>query len=209
MNATRSQHARVTRHDWLRAARAALVAEGVDRVRVAVIADQLGVARSSFYWHYADRDELLTTLVDEWELTNTTSILDRAARPADTITGALLHVFECWADPSLFDVPLEFAIRAWSRHDPAVQRRLEAADDRRIAALTALHRRFGCTPTEALVRSRVQYHSQIGLYALGVEETHQQRLRLLPTYLRVFTGVDASDEELARFRGWLRTVSRR
>jgi hypothetical protein len=68
-----------------------------------------------------------------------------------------------------------------------------------------MHRRFGFERREALVRARVQYHSQIGLYALGIDETHAERLALLPAYLRVFAGVDASPAELRAFR---RTVSR-
>lgn len=201
-------HSRITRADWLRVARAALVAEGIDRVRIAVLAEELDVARSSFYWYFRDRNDLTAALLDEWEELNTASLIERAARPADTITGALLHVFECWADPRLFDVQLEFAVRAWARGDDEVRARLAAADQRRIDAFVALHRRFGYDRTEALVRSRVQYHSQIGMYALGVDEPTADRLRLLPAYLRVFTGVDASKAELARFGRWVRSLER-
>ena len=204
---TTPPHSRVSRADWLRAAREALVADGIDRVRITVLAERLGVARSSFYWYFRDRDDLTSALLDEWELHNTASLIQRAERRADTITGALLHVFECWADPRLFDVQLEFAVRAWARTDEQVRTRLAAADERRIAAFVELHRRFGYPRTEALVRSRVQYHSQIGMYALGVDEPTAERLRLLPTYLRVFTGIDASKAELARFTRWVRNAS--
>jgi hypothetical protein len=56
------------------------------------------------------------------------------------------------------------------------------------------------------VRARVQYHSQIGMYALGVDEPLVDRLRLLPAYVRVFTGVDATRAELARFRKWVESL---
>jgi AcrR family transcriptional regulator len=202
---TTPAHARITRDDWLQAARDALVDEGADRVRVAVLAERLGVARSSFYWYFADRTELTDALLDLWEGHNTASLVERADAPAPTITAALLRVFECWADPAVFDVTLEFAIRDWARRDPAVRERLAAADEQRIGALAAMHQRFGFERREALVRARVQYHSQIGLYALGVDETHAERLALLPAYLRVFAGVDASPAELRAFH---RTVSR-
>lgn len=201
-------HSRITRADWLRVARAALVAEGIDRVRIAVLAEELDVARSSFYWYFRDRDHLTSSLLDEWEELNTSSLIERAERPADTITGALLHVFECWADPRLFDVQLEFAVRAWARGDDTVRSRLVAADQRRIDAFVALHRRFGYDRTEALVRSRVQYHSQIGMHALGIDEPTAERLRLLPSYLEVFTGVTPSTTEVARFARWVRGLER-
>jgi len=196
----------VTREDWLRAARTVLVEQGVDQVKVAVMATGLGVARSSFYWYFTDRDDVLAALLAEWEGHNTHSLQERAARPAATVTEALLHVFECWADPELFDVPLEFAVRDWARRDEGVRARLTAADDARITALVRLLRRFGYSPKDALVRARVQYHSQIGLYALGLEETHAERLRLLPAYVRAFAGVDASPDELKAFAQFVRTV---
>lgn len=200
-------HTRVTRADWLAAARRTLIGEGIDRVKVAVLAEQLDVARSSFYWYFRDRQELADALLDEWAQLNTDSIIERAARPAATITAAVLGVFECWADPELFDPRLEFAVREWARRDPSVMARLVAADDARIDAITRLLRRFGFGATEALVRARVQYHSQIGMYAVGVEPTTDERLKLLPTYVRVFTGVDASPAELTAFRRWVRALA--
>lgn len=206
---TPSARTRVTREDWLRAARAALVDEGVGQVKIALLAAELGVARSSFYWYFADREALLAALLEEWDAHNTHSLQQRAARPAATITEALLHVFECWADPELFDASLEFAVRDWARRDDAVRARLTAADTARIAALAKLHRRFGYERREALVRARVQYHSQLGLYAMSERESHAERLRLLPTYVRVFAGVDATPEELKAFEQYVRGLGRR
>ena len=203
-----SARTRVTREDWLLAARTALVDEGVGQVKVALLAGRLGVARSSFYWYFTEREDLLAALLEEWEAHNTHSLQQRAARPAATITEALLQVFECWADPALFDAPLEFAVRDWARRDEAVRERLAAADTARIAALATLHRRFGYERKEALVRARVQYHSQLGLYAMGERESHAERLRLLPTYVRVFAGVDAMPEELKTFERYVSGLGR-
>lgn len=204
----RNGRTRVTRDDWLAAARTALVEHGVDHVRVAVLAERLGVARSSFYWYFADRAELTSALLDQWEGTNTRSLIERCRRTSPTITEAMFVVFECWADPRLFDVQLEFAVRDWARRDAEVRRRLVAADDRRIGALAALHRRHGYGRTEALVRARVQYHSQLGLYASGVDETTVERLRLVAEYVKVFTGVEPTPGELDRFRRTVRHIEK-
>lgn len=198
---------RVTRDEWLGAARDALVADGVDHVRVAVLAERLGVARSSFYWYFADRDELLGALLADWEGHNTASLVERCERVADTITAAMYAVFECWADPSLFDVGLEFAVREWARRDVSVRARLRAADALRLSALAALHARFGSSPAEAEVRARVQYHSQIGLYALGVDEPMDERLRLVEHYVTVFTGRSPTADEARAFEQWVRSLA--
>jgi len=202
----RSPRTRVTPDDWVSVARQTLVRDGVDHVKIAVLAQRLGVARSSFYWYFADRESLLAALLDEWERTNTGMLLQRCRRTSGTISEAMFTVFECWADPALFDVPLEFAVREWARRNPLVRQRLDRADRTRVAALAALHRRHGYPRTEALVRARVQYHSQIGLYALDVQETHEQRLRMVAEYVHVFTGVQPKASELQRFRTRVREI---
>lgn len=197
---------RVTRAEWVVAAREVLVADGVDHVRIATLAERLGVARSSFYWYFADRDALLGALLDEWQGHNTTSLVERCERPTPSLTAAMYAVFECWADSSLFDVGLEFAIREWGRRDRVVRERVATADAVRCEALAALHRRFGIEPVEAEVRARVQYHSQIGLYALGVSEPQEERLRLVEEYVRVFTGQHPSAAETAAFTEWIEAL---
>jgi AcrR family transcriptional regulator len=199
---------RVSRDDWVRAALTALTTEGIGRVKVAVLADALGVARSSFYWYFGGRDDLEVALLAEWEARNIAPIIERAERPAATVTAAVLGLFECWADPSLFDHRLEFAIREWARRDDSVRQRVELSDELRISAIAALHRRYGDDVTTAMVRARVQYHSQIGMYALGIDEPMSVRLRMVSHYVRIFTGVDASADELAAFTKWVRRRAR-
>ena len=195
---------RVTRADWVAAALTALKSAGITRVKVAQLAEQLDIRRSSFYWYFADRPALEQALLEIWEAHNVASIVDHAGRPAPSITAAVLHLFECWADPALFDHRLEFAVREWARRDDSVRERLERADARRIEAIADMHRRFGDDDTTAVVRARVQYHSQIGMYALGVDEPTDERLRLAPTYLAVFTGQQPTDAEIAEFTAWVR-----
>lgn len=196
-------HTKVTREDWLSAARETLIASGVDKVKIAALATQLGVARSSFYWYFSNRQELLDALLEFWRNKNTSPIVDRADRPAPTITQAVLNVFECWADVSLFDPKLEFAIREWARRDPDVRGLLDQADSARLDALVRMHHRFGKEEPDATVLARVHYHSQIGFYALGVEESTETRWGRVPAYLRAFTGEEPSEAELAAFRTWI------
>ena len=105
---------KVTREDWLNFALEAMVSEGVEAVRILSLGQRLGVSRSSFYWYFKSRQDLLDQLLDYWRNRNTRVIVERASRPADTITEAVLNVFENWVDGTLFDPRLDFAIRAWA-----------------------------------------------------------------------------------------------
>jgi AcrR family transcriptional regulator len=109
---------KVTREDWLTLAARVLVDRGVSQVKVLTLANELGVSRSSFYWYFRSRKDLLDQLLATWEAQNTEAILDHAARPAGNICRAVLHLFECFIDPARFDPRLDFAVREWARRSP-------------------------------------------------------------------------------------------
>lgn len=196
-------HAKASRAEWIAAGRRALAEQPVEQLKVLVLADRLGVARSSFYWYFDDRQGFLDALLDEWR-GNTRSIVERAARDADTITAACLGVFECWADPALFDETLDRAVREWGRRDPAIGATVRAADAERVDAVATMFRRHGYEPTDAAVRARLLYHSQVGYQTVEVREPLETRFALLPSYLSAMTGVAATDRELAGFESFVR-----
>src|SRR5687768_6173158 len=87
---------RTTKDDWLNLAVQALIEDGIDRVKVQLIAHKLKVSRSSFYYFFKDTKDLQSQMVEFWLRKNTGPIIERAMRPADTIAQAILNVFECW-----------------------------------------------------------------------------------------------------------------
>lgn len=185
---------------WLDAAYDLLVEGGVDAVKVMPLADRLGLSRTSFYWHFADREALLAGLVHRWRTKNTVNLVARCERPAATISEALLNLFDCWYDSDLFDSRLEFAMRTWSLTDPMVAGAMSEADAQRVAAITGLFRRFGYDATEADTRARTLYLTQVGYIALRSDEDLRVRMDRVPPYVLTFCGVAPSGEEVAAFR---------
>jgi AcrR family transcriptional regulator len=55
---------RASRADWFEVALRVLGEEGVQAVRVERLARELGIARSGFYWHFKDRQDLRNQLLD-------------------------------------------------------------------------------------------------------------------------------------------------
>ncbi len=185
---------------WLDAAYALLVDSGVDAVKVMPLAERLGLSRTSFYCHFADREALLAGLVARWQAQNTGSLVARCEAPAGTITEALLNLFDCWYDNDLFDSRLEFAMRTWSLTDPAVASAMRDADGERVAAIAALFRRFGYGEAEADTRARTLYLTQVGYIALRSDESLAVRLARNPSYVLTFCGVAPTKAEDAAFR---------
>jgi AcrR family transcriptional regulator len=184
---------------WLDAAYALLVDAGVDAVKVMPLAERMGLSRTSFYWHFQDREALLQGLIDRWRSKNTGSLVARCEAPADTISEAMLNLFDCWYDSDLFDSRLEFAMRTWSLTDPGVATAMTEADTVRIAAITALFRRFGYGETEADTRARTLYLTQVGYIALRSSESFEVRLGRIPAYVLTFSGQAPSEAEIAAF----------
>jgi AcrR family transcriptional regulator len=198
----RSGAVKATRDDWLDLALSVLAVEGVDHVTVLNLSERLGVSRSSFYWYFKNRDELLDALLDRWDRLNTRSIVGQADEPAGTVNEAVCNVFRCWVNPAIFSPRLDFAVREWARRSAHVRKALDRSDRVRTEALKALFVRFGYTHEDAFVRARVLYTMQIGYYALDLKEPMEARLRLTPHYLKAFTGVDPSEAEIKAFRAY-------
>jgi AcrR family transcriptional regulator len=184
---------------WLDAAYDLLVEGGVEAVKVMPLAERLGLSRTSFYWHFADREALLAGLIARWEAKNTANLIARCEAPAATITEAMLNLIDCWVDPALFDSRLEFAMRTWSLTDEGVAKAMAAADATRLAALTALFLRFGYDATEADTRARTLYLTQVGYIALRSQESFEVRMGRIPAYVLTFCGVPPSEAEIAAF----------
>jgi AcrR family transcriptional regulator len=198
---------KVTRTDWLDAARDVLVTRGVADVKVLTLSEHLSVSRSSFYWYFKNRRELLDGLLADWEATNIQKIVKHCALPASGIDEAVCNFFRCFMRPELFDQRLDFAIREWARRDKAVRQRIDVADETRLNAVIAMFSRHGYGPEEADHRARIIYFMQLGYHALEVNETLETRLSRVEGYLKGFTGRDPDPQVLANFKSFARQHS--
>ncbi|MDZ4310543.1 MAG: TetR/AcrR family transcriptional regulator [Cypionkella sp.] len=185
---------------WLDAAYALLVEGGVEAVKVMPLAARLGLSRTSFYWHFADREALLAGLIARWQSQNTANLIARTQAPAATIAEAMLNVNDCWITPALFDSRMEFAIRTWALTDGALAEVLKAADLDRVQALTTMFETFSYPQHEARVRAQTVYLTQVGYISMRTEESLEFRLHNIPDYVLIFTGKAPTATELAAFR---------
>lgn len=190
---------RGSRDVWLDAALTLLVEGGIDAVRIQPLAKRLNIARTSFYWHFTDRDTLLAALAEAWVARTTTGLVAACAEYADSRAEAMLNVISCFLTETAFDSRLEHAVRAWALQDSTITARLHAEDETRIAGLTALYHRWGVYGIDADTRARAVYLSQIGYISMQVTETLATRMARIPAYVELFTDAAPTPRELARF----------
>lgn len=199
MEPTPAESSRGSADRWLEAGYELLLEGGVDAIRILTLAQRLQLARTSFYWFFKDRDELLNALLVRWREKNTGHWVARTEAYAETIGEAVLNVFDCWFDDTLFDSRHEAAIRNWAQQSPAVAQELAEADALRISALTAMYVRHGYDAHEADVRARTVYLTQLGYVSMHTRESLPTRMARIAMYVQIFTGVAPSERELKRF----------
>jgi AcrR family transcriptional regulator len=194
---------RTTKQEWIALAIDALVNEGIERVKIQVIAKKLDVSRSSFYWFFKSHQDLLDQILQYWLEVNTGPIIERAMRPAPTIIRAILNVSECWMDSRLFNPKLDIAVRLWARRSGSVREVVQQADDMRIDAITQMFRRYGYEQEDAFIRARVLYFTQIGFYTLEVQESLETRFSHCAAYLQSFSGCKPTQDDIKYFQDFL------
>ncbi|MVO14977.1 TetR/AcrR family transcriptional regulator [Parasedimentitalea huanghaiensis] len=193
---------KVTRDDWLNVAMDVLISDGVERVKVLALAERMAVSRSSFYWYFKTRQDLLDALLKSWEQTNTAGLVGQAKAEAKTVTAAVLNVWRCTANPDLFNTSLDFAVRDWARRSGPVRNLLDRSDARRVEALTEMFQRYDFPEVEAQARAKALYYMQLGYDMAGLNESGSYRLAMTSEYLKVFTGCEPEPGELEEFSSY-------
>ncbi|ASY66805.1 Transcriptional regulator, TetR family (plasmid) [Sinorhizobium sojae CCBAU 05684] len=184
---------------WLGAAYESLLEGGVDAVKIQPLAKKLNLSRTSFYWFFKDREELLSALVSRWREKNTGNLIRQAGAYAETVAEAMLNVFDCWLNPKLFDSQFEFAVRSWALQSPEILAEVQGADQQRLDALSRMFLRFGFEAAHADVRARTIYLVQIGYISMQTKEDIAVRMKRIPEYVEIFTGRAPERRELDRF----------
>jgi AcrR family transcriptional regulator len=150
---------RASRADWLEAALETLARDGVDGVRVERLARSLGIAKSGFYWHFRDRDDLLKQLLRFWAHEYTGVVSEnpqlQAGDPADRLRRTMHMILD--ADLTRY----ELAFRAWAEQDPKVAAEVRRVYRDRLDFVRGLLAELGFEGDELEMRARlfVAYHS--------------------------------------------------
>lgn len=152
------------------------------------LARRLGVTRGGFYWFFNSSAQLRDELLAYWERTSTAQF--EGLLRADGVNGMdeFRAFSRLWIDEKDYDPAWDAAIRDWARTSPKVARVVRRVDDRRIGVLHRVFLDLGYEDPEAFIRARVTYYHQVGYYALGVRESHHERMRLMPYYVCVLSG---------------------
>jgi AcrR family transcriptional regulator len=154
----------LTPDDWIAAATEVLVDQGIDRVRVDLLASTLGVTRGSFYWHFRDREDLLRRVLQAWRAQateNLTARLESAhADPMAQLRDVISLPFR--GRSAARAARIELAIRAWARRDEMARHAVDEADAARIGYIAQIFSSLGFGILEARSRAFLLYTYVVG-----------------------------------------------
>jgi AcrR family transcriptional regulator len=182
--------ATLTPEAWIEAATQVLVDSGIDHVRVDVLAQELGVTRGSFYWHFRDREDLLRRVLQAWHTRATQLLTARLASahgadPQAQIRDVISLPFRGRA--ALKAARIELAIRAWARRDETARAAVDEADASRLAYHVQLFGQLGFAADEARARAFVLYGYEVAeslLHRQGSATERQQRAAFVEKLLK-------------------------
>jgi AcrR family transcriptional regulator len=168
---------RASRETWIKVGLQALAAGGPGAVRIEPLAKSLGVTRGSFYGHFEDRSALLEAMLDNWERTATDEVLERVERRGGDPRAKIKRAGTLTFSEKL--LPVDLAIRDWSRRAPAVAERLRRVDNRRMEYLRSLFRAFCGDEEEIEARSVLAFSLAIGHHFMAADNGPHSRAKAL------------------------------
>jgi AcrR family transcriptional regulator len=158
---------RTPRSRWIEEGLRALAAGGPEAVRVEPLAQALGVTKGGFYGHFADRNALLEEMLDTWERRATDEVLERVERHGGDVRARLRLAGALTFSSEL--LPIDLAVRAWSRRDRAVAARLHRVDNRRMDYLRLLFGEICADRDEVEARSMLAFSLVIGHHFMAAD----------------------------------------
>jgi AcrR family transcriptional regulator len=173
---------------WIDAATEVLVEHGIDHVRVDVLAQQLGVTRGSFYWHFRDREALLRAVLQRWRETATENLTARLERARTDPLEQLRDVISLplRGRSARRAARIELAIRAWARRDAMARQAVDEADAARLAYIAQIFGALGFAPAEARSRAFLAYSHNLGealMASQGSATQQRERARFVEALL--------------------------
>jgi AcrR family transcriptional regulator len=173
---------RTPRGEWIEEGLRALSVGGPEAVRIESLAQALGVSKGGFYGYFANRDALLTEMLDRWERAVTEAVIEQVESGGGDARAKLERLFTIVAsfgDGPMTGTKVDLAIRDWARRDETVAQRLRRADNRRMEYLRSLFRSFCPDEDDVEVRCMLTFSVRIGSHLIAADHAGRSRAEVM------------------------------
>lgn len=168
---------RTPRGRWIEEGLRALAAGGPEAVRIEALAQALGVSKGGFYWHFDDREALLEEMLDTWERRSTDEVIERVESDGGDARAKIRRAGVLTFSRDL--LPIDLAVRDWSRRERTVTERLRRVDNRRMDYLRTLFGAFCPDRDDVEARSMLAFSLMIGNHFIAADHGDHSRADVL------------------------------
>ncbi|MGH8215214.1 MAG: TetR/AcrR family transcriptional regulator [Rhodanobacteraceae bacterium] len=158
-------HARLSAPDWECGALDMISEQGVGALAVEALARRLGVTKGSFYWHFRNREALLSAALARWEATDERE-LQRHIDATDEPRERLRALFR-WVSGETQSHRIYAALLQALDH-PLVKPLMIRVSQRRMDLLMLAFRQAGLGGEDARHRARLTYSAYVGFLQLNL-----------------------------------------
>jgi len=146
------------RNEWIDSAIEALADEGLAGMRVEALAKRFGVTKGSFYWHFKDRQDLFSAVLQTWKEGRICDIDKQSRAAPGKECDQLLRIIDTYsANRNRKGIAIELAVRDWARLDTQASAVVEEVDTYRLESTRKLFVASGLSDNEAKSRSLLLY----------------------------------------------------
>ena len=151
MTRKKNPRQRISKAQWLECALDVLQKEGIDGVRIERLARILGVAKAGFYWHFANRAELLREMLAYWtdEYTEVVIKASGSGSPRKRLKDAI----EIISNYEL--AKYDLAIRGWAATDTSALAAVRRVYKIRMDYIRSIFSSMGFLGTNLEMRTRM------------------------------------------------------
>jgi len=174
---------------WIDAGLDEIAKGGIDRVRVEVLAQRLGVTKGGFYRRFRDRRALLDAMLEAWKVGRIAAIeqqTDPGDLTADERLKSIISLFASRVNAQ--GMAIELAVREWARADAAAAAAVLEVDAARMINVTRLYEEMGSANGQAQARAVLFYAFIFGQGLLFLDPSPAKRAQLIEGCTELLTG---------------------
>lgn len=143
----------VSKAQWLQMALAIFEEEGIGAVKIERLSARLHVAKSGFYWHFKNREDLRNQLLAFWNEEFTGVVTENPELETLPPRERLRRIVRMIDEMGLnrYEIPM----RAWAERDPKARKVVEGVYKRRLAYIGSIFREIGFRGDDLAMRTRL------------------------------------------------------
>ncbi len=188
VNGGSKERVRLSKESWLSHTLTKIGEIGVANIQVESLAKELNVTKGSFYWHFQNRDALLSETLEYWYKSATKAIGLAAQRNFDEPVDRLRYFFTLAFNrrPDVPGGPIERALHEWARMSEIAEQTTRQVDEDRVSLIADAYAELGMKEDQARQTATMALAQITGLNILSRSKGKRCQTQDAKAFLEVY-----------------------